>query len=1155
MKTQGRGDSGGRVPPPHDDYDDYDDVELSAEDTLEVNGMEDDYADEPIETPAPQRRAGSATRPGSNGSARGGNGSAAPSQGGNGNGSRVRPPIQAGRPSAANLPKRRQRTTEVDDAVAAAPIPPPPTSPSTRPNLGGERRRGGNGAATASTAVEAPATRGAVTAPTHSRTTPVAQAAVMTAPQETFIEKASRLIFTYENLIYLGIFVLALVTRFWDLGNRGIHHDESLHAVFSRTLYVGGGYTHDPMMHGPIQFNLIAAMYWLFGTSDATARFASAFCGIFVVMSPFFLRRQMGRWPALIASFLLLVSPGVLYFSRMAREDSIFSAMEMIMIVGLWRFISMRRPGDFFVFCAGLSLMFTIKETAYLTVAVLGVLFALLFAFQAGYAILGAFLGYGAAMGGMYLYINSQIKSGLIGKLPDIPVQNPDYGTITTFAGNLIGHPLVQWAVIITLAFIGVLVYLFVSQRRKVAMMAAEYDYYEDEAPMRPARPARPRNDATQGALPTRRTRATEPVESGALAGADIPVAASTNGHAEEAIPNSTNTNMSDEDMYEATEVWSPNRLDPKPGTLLAHYQPGSIPHLIGALFSRPSVLLIGFLIAATIFVVLYSVFFTDLPRGIASGLFASLGYWMAQHDVERGGQPWYYYLLLIPLYQPIAVFFSIVSVIFFSDKGIKGWLKKRQDRLYSDTYEPGLGAFNIDRPVPFAKFNVFLPLFAIWWLAGAVFIYSWAGEKMPWLMVHMTRPAIFVAALFLGALVASIIARRQRRLEWERSYYEEEVGAPTMPLVPQGRRPRVDRGYAFRMPSGAPNMALATAGAMAGPPTTANFAYAQPRRQGYGGAAKRTAQNFLYEQEAPWVAWNRPGSKFPALSFLTLFTLLCLAWGMKMNALVSASNYTGWWVSWLYPGLLIILMISYSVWLGPARVLRYVALAIFSVFFLYEFKSGMQLTYQHPDVPIEMATYVQTSPSVTRAVKEIEDYSMYSTGGLNTRVVYDSFASWPFEWYFRDFKNKQFIAGGEAPTGADYPILVLEYAKHNNDPKLNDYLAQRYAMRWWFPEEWYKNNLIQGKDYKSAPMTEQLGALAGTTLGTFTNPQMSATLWKYLMFRETPHPLGSEDMIVFVRRDIAQIYHYLQYKPPSTTDTPPVTLREPPPSDGSSYR
>ena len=41
--------------------------------------------------------------------------------------------------------------------------------------------------------------------------------------------------------------------------------------------------------------------------------------------------------------------------------------------------------------------------------------------------------------------------------------------------------------------------------------------------------------------------------------------------------------------------------------------------------------------------------------------------------------------------------------------------------------------------------------------------------------------------------------------------------------------------------------------------------------------------------------------------------------------------------------------------------------------------------------------------------------------------------------------------------------MLFLEYAKHNNNPNLSDYVVQRYAMRWWFPEETYKTQLHTG--------------------------------------------------------------------------------------------
>ena len=60
--------------------------------------------------------------------------------------------------------------------------------------------------------------------------------------------------------------------RMIDLGARAMHHDESLHALYSWYLFVGRGYTHDPMMHGPFLFHFTALLYALFGDSEVTAR-------------------------------------------------------------------------------------------------------------------------------------------------------------------------------------------------------------------------------------------------------------------------------------------------------------------------------------------------------------------------------------------------------------------------------------------------------------------------------------------------------------------------------------------------------------------------------------------------------------------------------------------------------------------------------------------------------------------------------------------------------------------------------------------------------------------------------------------------------------------------------------------------------------------
>src|SRR2546427_8380487 len=65
-----------------------------------------------------------------------------------------------------------------------------------------------------------------------------------------------------EWALYGAFTIIGAIMRFWDLGARALHHDESLHATYSWYLWEkltgvapGQGYHYDPMMHGPYQFH------------------------------------------------------------------------------------------------------------------------------------------------------------------------------------------------------------------------------------------------------------------------------------------------------------------------------------------------------------------------------------------------------------------------------------------------------------------------------------------------------------------------------------------------------------------------------------------------------------------------------------------------------------------------------------------------------------------------------------------------------------------------------------------------------------------------------------------------------------------------------------------------------------------------------------
>ena len=47
-------------------------------------------------------------------------------------------------------------------------------------------------------------------------------------------------------------------------------------------------------------------------------------------------------------------------------------------------------------------------------------------------------------------------------------------------------------------------------------------------------------------------------------------------------------------------------------------------------------------------------------------------------------------------------------------------------------------------------------PTFLAYWAILAFIIYSWAGEKMPWLVLQMALPLLLMGALFLGDIFSA---------------------------------------------------------------------------------------------------------------------------------------------------------------------------------------------------------------------------------------------------------------------------------------------------------------------------------------------------------------------------------------------------------------
>jgi len=97
---------------------------------------------------------------------------------------------------------------------------------------------------------------------------------------------------TVEHLLVTLIILAAVITRFYAVGLRVMSHDEVNHVVPSYELYQGRGYAHDPVTHGPLQFHLLAASYFLMGDSDFASRVPVALFSIATVVFVLFAFRR-----------------------------------------------------------------------------------------------------------------------------------------------------------------------------------------------------------------------------------------------------------------------------------------------------------------------------------------------------------------------------------------------------------------------------------------------------------------------------------------------------------------------------------------------------------------------------------------------------------------------------------------------------------------------------------------------------------------------------------------------------------------------------------------------------------------------------------------------------------------------------------------------
>ena len=497
-----------------------------------------------------------------------------------------------------------------------------------------------------------------------------------------------------ETLLVVLLLAAAILSRFYDLGARAMSHDEINHVVPSFSLYSGNGYKYDPMSHGPLQYHMIALSYALFGDNDFTTRIPAAVLSIAAMLvAVFAFRRYLGRTGALVAGGLIIISPLMLFYARYARNESYIVLWGILTIYAILRYLERGETWALFLFTAVNALHFTDKATSYMFAAEEFLFLAAYFVDRVSRRAWKSPRRRISFLLGLSLTV--VFLAGAAGfYLTHKPAAEAATGTVRT---------MIIVVCILAAGGAGSLVWSGVELVRGLGWAGIKSEREVDLLIL--------------------------------LGTFVLPLLS--------AIPISLMG-------YTALDYTATGMLRVAGVTTVL-----AVIAIALGLWWFGRKWLFHAVVFFVPFILLYSTFFTN-PEGLIGGLVGALSYWTEQQDVARGGQPLYYYvLLMVPMYE----FLSALGTVTAAGIATFGRLWQSQPgrpftRPQTDSYPSDVMLTSVSpaaaQPVPVAALLVF-------WSVSSLAVFTYAGEKMPWLTIHIALPMILSTAWAVGWLVETV--------------------------------------------------------------------------------------------------------------------------------------------------------------------------------------------------------------------------------------------------------------------------------------------------------------------------------------------------------------------------------------------------------------
>ncbi len=490
----------------------------------------------------------------------------------------------------------------------------------------------------------------------------------------------------------------------------------------------------------------------------------------------------------------------------------------------------------------------------------------------------------------------------------------------------------------------------------------------------------------------------------------------------------------------------------------------------------------------AAVFYAFFTVFYTTLftnGAGFFTGLVGSLGYWLKQQEVNRGNQPWYYYMLVqIPVYEYLPAIASALGVALFAfaKRPVTRFTESCQAYL-AQQKQLELAAQGVDAPANLApemantsitamadsaggldltgstpdeasvssaslaaetvKLDVteqpavvlepapVLPLL-IFWVISSIAAYSIAGEKMPWLTVHIAWPMVLLGGWALGYVADTTDWSAFKR--W--------------------------RGWLVVLVMA---VFLLSLGAMLG----------------------------------SLLGTNRPFQ------------------GQSLDQLQATSTFV--------TSFLVALGSGFGLWKlakpwSPGQLVKLFFWAVFAGMALLTFRTAYSANFINYDNANELLVYAHSAGGVKEVMRQVEEISQRTTGGQQAIVGFDG--EYPFWWYLRHFPNARYFGSSPTRSLREAPVIIVGDTNFDKiEPVVGQaYEYQEYIRLWWPNQDYFNLTWERIRTAFTDPLMRE--ALFDvwlnrdyTRYGQVTGKDMSLENWS-----------PSTRMRLYVRKDVARL-------------------------------